>query len=312
MNTKNIKVLIMLTLLQICFFVWTETCEVEYLASIVEMKEGKDWVELNIGDKIDSDAVLRVSKGGNLQLVMENRNIIINKDGTYNLKDIVKASKQVSSWGLGSALKAKLSALTGDQKADDDAAQLGVMATEAGARPADFTGIRIGSVDMVDFDTYMQYGRANIVCESYELAVTYFNEARDLAVYDQEINEASYYLARAYLETGKYVLAYNELMGKEIAPAVSYYPGYVIVLGNLYLLNSSFEAARSLFQEYFTDIKDKDKVPKDNQTISFLASIAYRGLNNLPKAKEFLVKARDIDPKSDIGLAAVQMLAELK
>ena len=272
---------------------------IDYLTRTVELKQGNKWIELNIGDDLDAGSVIKVSRGGSLEFWANKSKITINANGTYNLNDLIKSSREVSSWGLDTILKAKFDALTGEPRLNTEAAAQGVRGSAVDDK----------NMEYIDYDTLMKYGIEALNNDKFNDAIANFIEAKDNAIHETELNWASYNLAQAYMRNEQYILAQMELVDLKIMPSVSYYPGYVILQGNLYLKSSSFDAANTLFQDYIKKVSEKRTW--DYQTICFLSSIAYRGLKNKAKVKEFLTKARDLDPKSIIGKTASKMITEL-
>ena len=85
---------------------------VAYLEGQVLSRQGKDWVEVSVGDRLAPDARIRVGQNGYLELqaaeARTGARIILGEAGTYSLSSLLSAHRAMDAAKVGASLSTAL------------------------------------------------------------------------------------------------------------------------------------------------------------------------------------------------------------
>jgi tetratricopeptide (TPR) repeat protein len=275
-----------------------EELVIEYLEGILEVKSGSRWEELDIGDTVSENTVIRLSRKGFAELTSGNVTVTLTKEGTYNTADLLQSSRAVSAFNVKKVVSSKLKKLMSPDQGKE-AATMGVRG--ASQDDEELTWIEEGA-------EYLAQGRELLLQEEYEAAIEVFLEGADFAFSEDEAWEYLYYAAYAYAQTGNIVDALRLLADMDPDSAVPIFTDYVLLKGQLYIESLSFEEALELFDRY---LENPDR-GETTQLVHFLSAVCLQGLDRKPDALKSLEAAYAIDRSSEYGRAAKEMLDKLK
>jgi len=151
----------------------------------VDVQKGSSWVAVNLGDKLDSSATLRLSQGATVELTDGKRKVSLTAAGTYLLDTLLKQGA-VASKNKASALD-KLGKLV-DPKASTGSSAVAAV-RGAAVEPAKDTVTWMS--DSVDVAAVMEEGRKLVRDGDFTAAAAKFDEAV-LAGEGEEKDAATY------------------------------------------------------------------------------------------------------------------------
>jgi hypothetical protein len=151
----------------------------------VDLQKGSSWVAVNIGDKIDSAATLRLAKGASIELSDGKQKVSLTAAGSYVLDSLLKQGAAAS--------KSKTGALNKLGKLVDPQASVG-STTVAAVRGAAIEPAKDSvdwQADTVDVNAVMDEGRQLVRDGDYTNAALKFGEAAGAA--DGDAKDAAQY-----------------------------------------------------------------------------------------------------------------------
>lgn len=101
-----------------------EEIVVGFVDGAVELKETDSWVEIDIGDELPAESVLRLERGALVEFSTDRGTITISAPGTYVLADLLKDRGERKKL-LGSFMKSALIRAVSDPEAVDSVSQIG-------------------------------------------------------------------------------------------------------------------------------------------------------------------------------------------
>jgi tetratricopeptide (TPR) repeat protein len=299
MMKKIICLLILFLFFTSTFF--GEEIVVTYLEGVLEMRVGTTWEIISEEDSVKPDAVLRLSDHAIAELTLNDICITIVQQGIYNLGDMIEESKKTESYGLDAIFTSKVLAIFSDTD------EKNLKESQAGVR-AEKVEDEIGWIDDTDTLLLLESGRKKINKGDYQEAVKDFKDALENALCVKE-SMLLFYIGYCYDRMGKEAIALSYLTDMDISADEPFYPDYVLLFGKLLVKSFAYEEALELFTDFF-----KQTVVTEEQTlqgISFLTSICYMQLGNHHEAKTYFLKTKEINPSSDVGKQALELLRTL-
>jgi tetratricopeptide (TPR) repeat protein len=274
---------------------WTfgQALTIDYFDGMVELKTTKGWSPLSIGDQVASNASIRVSQSGSVELSLGKQRITILKDGTYAVSDLLKAGQKGSKSGLGIALTQKLHSLTTD-KASGTAA--------GGVRGAQQDNENLVWVD--ESEETRQKATQLFESGNYADAIPLLDKAISDATSAEERQELNYLLASAYYGTGETARAYRAVSKANPAADVEYYPDLMLLKAQIFLDSAAYKDGISVVDALLA----AKPSPSYTQAAYLLSAQCSRGLGDEKGAKSALNTGYAIDPQSDMAKLISDML----
>ncbi|UCF97023.1 MAG: tetratricopeptide repeat protein [Spirochaetaceae bacterium] len=292
---RTVPILLVLILIPIAVFSVDYT--LAYIHGTIEVQVGGGWRLAEIGTVFSEDAVLRIGSGSVAELSSGALRITLSEPGTYFVSELIKSSRQVSSWGIVQTVRGKIRNLfRGTQELES---------TTMGVR-ADKATDDLGFEWMDEEEEAVDEGKSLLEAERYEEAVAYFEEALELA---DERSRSLYlfYVGYAYAMAGKNGLAMRYLNEADPSLLGAHYGDYILLKGQLLLEGQAYQAALELFDPFLKRFPDHENV----QTVYFLAAFCSSQLGRKADAAQSLQKAYTLDPSSETGRKARAMLDSL-
>jgi tetratricopeptide (TPR) repeat protein len=283
MKKKNLVTLVLL--FAAVALLSAEKISIDYLDGTVELKTAKGWALLSIGDTIPTDASVRVSKGGSLELSSGTQRITLLKDGVYAVADLLKAGGKSGKAGIGVALTQKLHSMTAEKE------QQGTVAGARGAQQgqgADVQWVDENEETRATVNDLFEKGK-------YADAVSIIKGAIADASTSDERKELSYQLAVAYYGSGKTALAFRTVSKVSPAVTVGYYPDFMILKANILLDSAAYKDGLAVLGEFL-----KTKPQNSYAQVAYLLSAeCSRGLGDEKASAEALKTGYALDPQSE-------------
>lgn len=277
---------------------------VVYLEGLLEVESGGRWRETRLGDPVPGAASIRLSSGGLAELAAGELRITLHQPGTYAVGALLRASRQSLSWDLGRLLKTKIQALF-RLPASDSSGTMGVRAREAG-----------GDQDQGWMDEEEDARKAEgAVAQEVQALLAQGRGAEAAAAAGRELDRASpasrpfflFLLASARCLEGSNAAALQALELAAVPESAPYYVEYALLKARLLLEVQAYRDALALFDE----VLQVAPAPATAQPAWFLSAFCSLQLGDRAEARRRLEKARDLDPASEFGSKARQMLNSL-
>ena len=282
MNKKTILTVIVLLMGAALFA--AQQLSVDYLDGTVELKTAKGWSALTIGDQVASDATIRVSKGGSVEMSAGAQHISILKDGTYALTSLLSTAQTAGRTGIGVSLAQKLRAVTTEQK--KTGAVGGVRGSNEGT-PAD-------DVQWVEEGDSVKESSDLIAKGRYNDAIVMLDDAVKTSS-GVEKQELSYLLSLAYYGADKTALAYRTISKVSLGASSDYYPDFMILKAEILLDSFSFKESQTVVNAFMAT---KPAV-KYAQIAYLISGQCSKGLGDDVAAKTALNAGYTLDPQSE-------------
>lgn len=276
---------------------YAEELMVEYLEGILEVGQGSNWIEVDIGDTIPQNSYLRLSDNGLAELSAGAITITLNQDGTFSAENLLTSGREVVVWNIASLVSSKLGKLISSEPQQGDAA-MGVRGDAAVEEELTW---------MEEGEEYLEQGKELIRTGDYKEARKVLKEGTDYSLSDKEKEEYNFYIASAYALEGKSALALLMLTDMKTEPSAPYYSNYVLLKGKLLIEGLAFKEALLLFDQY---LKNPDR-SETTQLIYFLSALCNKRLDNRQDTIRNLEAAYEINNSSEYGLAARMMMDNL-
>ncbi|MBN2531746.1 MAG: tetratricopeptide repeat protein [Spirochaetales bacterium] len=282
---------------------WAEKLQVEYLEGILEAKTGKNWVKLYTDDWVDTGTLVRLSRDSLVELNSGDIRITLVKPGVYDLADILKQTQSADTYGLDSMISMKLKTMISEASEEGQESNMGVRANEA-------------SNNFDDDVTAELFELANEEMKkgNYDKAIRLFHNAVDAAATmdpdADSIHMFHYYIGYCYYQKGEDTKALSFLMKIDVDDEIPYYSDYVLLYGKLLMKSFAYNDAVTLFKEYLT--KNKNDNTLILQDVYYLISVCYIYLDTIPEALIHLKKVESLDPGSEVGKKAREIIKKLE
>jgi len=296
MKKSRISILILIFSLLVIFSSQAENYDgsmtLDYLEGGIQIKRGEVWVNIEMGEKLTVDTLLKLSADSIAEISGKGTSLTITKSGIYSLKDLLNKKKKIFASGLALAFKNLYKLLRGKGGR--------ALSTAMGVRGAEVEDSSNGMEWVSEEDEYLNEAEDLIKKGDYTKAVSVLKENINLLEDPDIKQEYLYYLGYAYAMLGENARALSYLLKVKADESKPYFDDLILIKGQLLVDSLDFSGALKLFNYYL------NKYPggSNNQVIYFLSGICYRELNKNDKALISLSKAVKIDPASDIGIAA--------
>jgi Flp pilus assembly protein TadD len=271
--------------------------QVAYTEGRVELAVGGGWRELAPGDRIASNAKIRLAQDGFVELAQGATRFSVSQPGVYLVADLVSASNKVASWKLSQVVGGKLKAAVSGGARGDSSTVGGVRADMASAPKA------------VTWDTGSQEalkeGLAKLDEGRFDDALAVFQDA--LEAYPGEEAIFYYFIATTHSRQQQIAKAMRALQNAALEPGEPMYMEVVLLKGQLLLQSLAFDEALALFDNNLS----RNTQGGFAQALLILSAYSYQGLGKGQRAREALEKAVRLDPASEQGREAAQLLTEL-
>lgn len=276
---------------------YAEDLMVEYLEGILEVGQGSNWIEVDIGDTIPQNSYLRLSDNGLAELSAGAITITLNQDGTFSIKNLLTSGREVAAWNISSLVNSKLARLISPDQ-QQGTAVMGVRGDPT--EEEELTWVEEG-------EEYLEQGKELIRTGDYKEAREVLQEGADYSFSDEEKEEYNFYIASAYALEGKSAPALLMLTNMKTESSTPYYSDYVLLKGKLLIEGLAYKKALLLFDQY---LKKPDR-SETTQLIYFLSALCNQRLENRRDAISNLEAAYEINNSSEYGRAARRMMDNL-
>jgi tetratricopeptide (TPR) repeat protein len=269
----------------VSFGVFAQAYSVSYVDGVAELRTAKGWTALSIGDQVSSDASVRISQSGSLELQKGKARITLLKDGTYDMASLSKATDKAGAGGIGTAISQKLQSLT-TEKAKGG--------TVGGVRGAEQGGG--GDVTWVDEnDETRTQAQSLIDQKKFKEAVALLNQAINDARGDADKEELTYLIGTAYYDQGQTARAYRALSTISPQPDASWYARYVILKSQVLVDTMNYRDALGLLSPFITAYPTGEAT----QVAYLLTYYCQKGLGDQASARGALDAGFKLDPGTD-------------
>ena len=270
---------------------------IEYLEGTLELKEGAGWVELYIGDSVPPGSLIRLGANGFAELSGGGVTINLSEDGTYNTENLLKSGQKVAAWNLGGVVNSKLSKLL----SGGGEGQTAVMGVRGAAQEGEeLTWVEEGA-------EYLEEGKRLLAEGHVDEAIAKLKEGAEWAFTEDERTAYLFYTAYGHFLKGESAVSLIMLEDMRVDSSFDFFTDYVLLKGKLLIDSLAFEDALALFGEY---LKHPD-MGETTQVVYYLSAVCYQGLDRGAQARQNLEDAYKIDPSSEYGRAARQMMGSL-
>jgi tetratricopeptide (TPR) repeat protein len=290
---KNIIVLLLLLSIVIC--TTAEDLLLVYAEGEVLENEGGTWYEIFIGDMLTDASTIKIGPGSMVEIDANGKTLLLNKPGTYKLGDLISQSSKVSAWGNNPVFKKFLS---GDQARSN--VQTAVMGVRGSATESD-------DVEWLSEDS-MIIDEAIVMIGDGEFnnVIDFLSDEIDFA-FDEELSQYNYYIGYSHYMLGSSGKALSYLDKVDSDYEAEYYPDYVVLKGSLLLESVAYNDALDLFNEFLRN----DDFSSTAQAVNYLSAIALKGLGKDKDAEKKLEITVKMNPSSEIGMSADELLKNL-
>ncbi|MBN1835707.1 MAG: tetratricopeptide repeat protein [Spirochaetales bacterium] len=270
---------------------------VEYLEGALELKQGSRWTEVYIGESLPPQSVIRLEAGGFAELSAGSVTITLNQGGTYNTDTLFKSGQKVAAWNLGGVVNSKLSKLI-SPTSGTETATMGVRGDRMDS----------GELTWVEEGTeYLEEGKRLLAAGQVDEGIRRLEQGAEWAITDDERHEHLFYAAYGHSLKGESVVSLIMLEDMRVGPAARFFTDYVLLKGKLLIDSLAFEDALALFDQYL----QHPDMGETTQVVHYLSAVCYQGLDKGQQARRSLEAAHKIDPNSEYGRSAQQMMGSL-
>lgn len=264
---------------------FAQSYSVTYADGTVEIRTATGWSALSVGDAVPTNASVRVSQGGSVELTKGRARITILRDGTYEIAALANAAERSGAIGAGAKISQKLQSLASDKP---------TTATAGGVRAADQSGQ--DSVAWADENDEVRGEVESLLAQKKYLDAAQrlqeaFKEGPSSA-YEQEF---SYLAGVAYYGAGQPARAFRALSKVSPDPSVQWYARYVILKAQLLVDSADFQGALDILQPFLSANPSGEPA----QLAWLLTYYCQKGLGNSQAAKAALDAGYQLDPGSE-------------
>ena len=274
---------------------------VTYMDGRADLKAGNAWQPLKLGARLSDASVVRLGDKSLLECRRTGAVITISRPGIYALKDLTRPAARLRTGNPLASIDKKIRQVAGDEEGRRRKyAAMGVR----GRAIDDDSGPEF--VDSEPFDPVAP--GVDLLDEGqYDQAVAYFKD--ELKNSPDQATEAilAYYLVYAYNRNNQNALALKQADQMDIPPQHALYPDYVLLKGRLLYMSFDYDGALALFNTYLSHQPRGDAA----QPALLLSAYCYQGKGDKIQQKEVLQKAVTLDPQSDVGREAAELLKKL-
>lgn len=281
---------------------WSDPLEVVFLDGEVAWFEDNHWQpELEIGDQISEEALLRLEDGAVVELSYKQNNLTLYSAGSYQIRQLLNRQEEVADWDLSAILSQKMASLFNE----DHMSEMGIAVL--GVRQAKFNN-RFDEVEWIveeDIDPLAE--AINLInTGKYKKAITLL--ANLSGKMDRELEQDHlYYSALAQLKGGSKGKAISLLTKVKNNPAAPYYSDLILLKGKILLESLAYAEALELLDLYLEHMPGGE----NGQEVNFMAGICNNALGDTKTALRHFEAARQMDQGSLVGRAAGDWLKKI-
>lgn len=267
---------------------------IDYLDGDLDVQSGSDWIPLYIGDSISGSDVIKLSGEGYVELLFDDVKLTLDKDGMYEVDALISQIEKTGKWGIKGSAFAKL--FRDDEVEDRQSAVMGVRGD-----PQDEE-----EITWVDDDVeFLEEGKLLYKKGDFEEALLILEEGAEW--YGSNYDEILFYKALCEYETGRNRAMRASLDEMDPYPDASFYGDFVLLKGNLLIESQNYIKAEELFDRYLNESEMRD----DEQMVYLMSAFCSLELNEVESAKDKLRKAVNINPNSEAGKKASEILRSI-
>jgi tetratricopeptide (TPR) repeat protein len=267
---------------------------VDYLDGYLEIQEGSHWNPIDIGDVVSENDIIRLSDTSYAELLFQDIKITLDNDGVYEVLLLLNQIEKVDKWGIKGSSFAKL--FREDKIESKQSTVMGVRGD-----PQDEEDIT-----WVDDDIeFLEEGKSLYQNGDFEDAQVILEEGAEW--YGSNYDEILFYKALCEFESGLFREMRESLFEMDPDPASDFFGDYVLLKGNVLIESQDFKKAEELFDSYLTESGLKDA----EQMVYLLSAFCSLELDEIVSAKGKLKKSINIDPHSETGRKASDILGSL-
>jgi len=252
-----------------------------------------------IGASISSDATIKLEKNSLLELQTSNgQKLTLRNAGAYSVQNLIRKAQTLPPNQVGKALSAGVAAIVGGKTVNQSAT--------AGVRGDAQDGATVEFVDS-NAQAYKSSGNSYLKAGKFPEATKQFKLALSAAD-TKEKPEIHYLLAQAYLLLGDIRNADAEANAVQISGTKPWSDDLLLLKARIDVETFAYEDALSLLSTRAAALK------KDTNRASlfhFISGVAYFGVDQNAQAKENLDRVVAIEPGSELGKTASQILKTL-
>jgi len=267
---------------------------VDYLDGYLEIQDGSSWNPIDIGDILLDTDIIRLSERGYAELLFQDVKITLDNDGVYEVQLLLNQIEKAGKWGIKSSSFAKL--FRDDELDSRQSAVMGVRGD-----PQDEEDIT-----WVDDDIeFLEEGKSLYNNGDFEDALFILEEGAEW--YGSNYDEILFYKALCEYEAGLFRNMRMSLFEMDPDSDSEYFGDFVLLKGNLLIESQDFIQAEELFDRYLNESELNDA----EQMIHLLSAFCSLELDEIVSAKGKLRKAININPASETGKKASDILESL-
>jgi tetratricopeptide (TPR) repeat protein len=268
---------------------------VDFLYGQVESKNRGDWRAANLGDRLPRDAQIRIGEESIVELSDDSTRVTVSVAGTHIISDLLRNPfGEGANRNMGSFLEHALEYIF-RPKETPRAESLGVRAEKADA----VAEISFMTEDEILLEEMQELNEAKKYREMAEL----FESADSL---DQENSKIALLASFAHASLGNKGLALQLLKPLNLLVDDDYYHEWAQLKGQL--LYESFAVQEAL--EHFTAYAEGEMRKDVAQTARVYIGLCQLRLGNAASAKKNFEQAKNIDPLTEAGKFAANMISD--
>jgi tetratricopeptide (TPR) repeat protein len=269
---------------------------IDYIDGYLDVKEGGEWYELYIGEVITDADTIRLDENSVAELSLPGTTLTLTRPGIYVIADLLEASGERRSTGLGSVIGNKLKSIVKEPE-QGQTAVMGVRGSKSENKLEWMSG---------DTAELLEAGIDHLAEENYAEAVGVFEEAYEFADIAEE-TEVLFYLGLANAMMGQIRFAVEALENVDPDPASQIFTDLILLKGQLLHETFAYQEAVDWLETYTPELQDD----ASTQMSLLLTGSSHKGLGNTDMARNALEAAVAIDASSDAGQAAQNLIGEL-
>ncbi|MBI9097965.1 MAG: hypothetical protein JEY91_05785 [Spirochaetaceae bacterium] len=267
---------------------------IDYLDGYLEVESGGNWDTLDIGDIVSDGDTIRLTDDSYAELLMDNVKITLDKDGIYEVATLLDQLQKVDKWGIKGSSFAKLF-----RDNEIDSRQSAVMGVRGDPQDEE-------TITWVDDDIeFLEEGKTLYFKGDFSGAIQILEEGAEW--YGSNYEEILFYKVLCEYESGQIKKMRDTLFKMDPYPESEYYGDYVLLKGNVLIESQNYIEAEELFDSYLSDSEKKD----EEQIVYLLSAFCSLELEEMDFARRKLEKAISIDPHSETGRKASEILSNL-
>ena len=275
-----------------------EDLTVEYIEGYLDIRMGSAWAEVEVGDTLGEDDVIRLDEGSLATLRYGGRTLNITRPGTYRIADMLSASRGPVG-GLGSLVLGKVKSLVSEPERG-----ISTAAGVRGTKSADDVSW------MGDGEDLILEGKNYLGASNYKSAIEAFIKAEENAYFGEEA-EILFYLGLTYtlMDNPGQALKHLDMVEPADLPGAGETSAFYVLKGQLLTETFAFPQAIDWLRNVPRDITENDI--ETGQAVKLYLGLSYRGVGDRTAAAALFDQVINADPASPYAKAAADSKREL-